>query len=274
MNSWRRLTLASAVEVSVKPAAFVLLAATICLVLAPLGCVLVLSFGGRHVTGAYRVTTPTLEWYSALPHEVGGDIWPNTLMLVLPVAIMGAIGGFACALNWWSPARAYTLLALGFGIAALPSAAYATALVHCCRLLGLTTSSMFILIAADLLWVLPFCTVIVMAGIGHIRETQVRSALEMAGGKRGVVIRRVILPPVFPSVVSACLVALLLSTNEYVRSTYMSGAVQLMSKYVYGKMSSGTDPSVYALTGINLGFAFTVVLGVLVGIRISRRLAQ
>jgi ABC-type spermidine/putrescine transport system permease subunit II len=217
---------------------------------------------------------PTLEWYSALPKEVEGDIWPNTLMLVLPVAVMGAIGGFVCALNWWTPARAYTLLALGFGIAALPSAAYATAFVHCFRLLGMSNASLFVLIVADVLWVLPFCTVIVMAGIGNIRETQVRSALEMAGGKRSAVIRTVIVPPVLPSFVSALLVAFLLSTNEYVRSTYMSGAIQLMSKYVYGKMSSGTDPTVYALTGVTLAFAFMVVLLAFAGNKLSKQLAR
>jgi ABC-type spermidine/putrescine transport system permease subunit II len=274
MDTWRKLSLKSTIDVSVKPIALLGLAVTLCLVLAPLGCVLILSFGRGQVFATNWAMTFTLEWYSKLPKEVEGDIWRNTLMLVLPVAVIGAIGGFVCALNWWIPARAYTLLALGFGVTALPSAAYAVAFVHCFRLLGLTTSSLFVLIAADVLWVLPFCTVIIMAGIGHIQENQVRAAIEMAGGKRRTVIRSVILPPVFPSFLSALLVALLLSTNEYVRSTYMSGATQLMSKYVYGRMSSGTDPTVYALTGVNLVFAFVVVLLAFVGNHFSKQLAR
>lgn len=49
------------------------------------------------------------------------------------------------------------------------------------------------------------------------------------------------------------LVALLLTSNEHVRGKYISGSRQLLSEYIYGKMQSGTVPTIYALSGVNVG---------------------
>src|SRR5207245_449287 len=160
--------------------ASLLLISTLAAVAAPLLCVLALSFRPADTNSSM----PSLVWYSAIGREIDPNIWINTLALAVPVAAIGTCAGFVGALNWWSPGRLYAVLALGFGVAALPSATHATAISYCFRLLGVTRSSIPILIITDSAWVLPFCAVIIIAGMGHIRESQICAGLEAAGGRR------------------------------------------------------------------------------------------
>ena len=41
---------------------------------------------------------------------------------------------------------------------------------------------------------------------------------------------------------------------------YLGGPITLIGKTVYGRMSSGTDPTVYALSGVNVLLAVGMVL--------------
>jgi spermidine/putrescine transport system permease protein len=221
--------------------------------------------------GTDQHKTLTFHWYLDLFQSIGPAAWWNTLYVSGTVAILGAALGFMGALNWWSPRRMYLLLSSSFVISSLPAAAQAAALAYSFRLLGLHRSITALLVAAHAVWVIPFCTIIILASFSAISDSQIGAALELSKGRRTVVAKKVILPTVGPAIVSSALIAFLLSINEYVRTMYLSGSVDLLSRKINGMMMSGTDPTVYAITGLNIALALAG-LGILsVGITFSRR---
>jgi len=213
----------------------------------------------------------TMHWYFALFQSISPASWRNTLFVSGSVAILGATLGFMAALNWWSPRRIYFLLAFSFVISSLPAAAEAAALAYSFRALGIHRSTMPLLVAAHAVWVVPFCTIIVSAAFSAISDSQISAAFELSKGRRIVVAKKVILPNVRPAIVSAALIAFLLSINEYVRTTYLSGSLDLLSRKINGMMMSGTDPTVYAVTGLNVALALAGLAVLTAGIALSRR---
>jgi spermidine/putrescine transport system permease protein len=236
------------------------LGASTLIVIMPLLSVLFLSVDDQLGVMNHVAHKLTLHWYFALPGELDDDVWSNTIVLTMVVAALGVIGGVCCALNWWERKRIYVLLAVAFGIAAVPGAAYATSLSHCFELLGVRESSAYILVIADVLWVMPFCAVVLISGVSRTTGSQLKAAMELTGGRRVLVAWTIVGPPAIPTIVSAFTVALLLTGNEYIRSMYLGGPITLIGKTVYGRMSSGTDPTVYALSGVNVLLAVGMVL--------------
>jgi spermidine/putrescine transport system permease protein len=250
---------------------FALAMSVFVVVVAPLIAVCAHSFtyiSADHATGL------TMRWYVSLFRSIDPAAWRNTLYMSGTVAILGAALGFIGALNWWSPRRIYLLLASSFVISSLPAAAEAAALAYSFRLLGVHSSTWALLVAAHAVWVAPFCTVIILAAFSAISDSQVGAAFELSKGRRSVVAKKVILPIVGPAIVSSALIAFLLSINEYVRTMYLSGSIDLLSRRINGMMASGTDPTVYAITGLNIALALAA-LGILtVGVSFSRRHRQ
>jgi ABC-type spermidine/putrescine transport system permease subunit II len=165
----------------------------------------------------------------------------------------------------------YFLLASSFVISSLPAAAEAAALAYSFRLLGFHRSNTALLVAAHAVWVIPFCTIIILASFSAISDSQIGAAFELSKGRRTVVTRKVILPTVGPAIASSALIAFLLSINEYVRTMYLSGSIDLLSRKINGMMMSGTDPTVYAITGLNIALALAGLGTLSVGVALSRR---
>ncbi len=241
------------------------------LVVAPLIAVCARSF---IYIGTDHRTVLTIRWYLALFNSIDSGAWWNTLYVSGTVAVLGAALGFVGALNWWTPRRMYLLLASSFVISSLPAAAEAAALAYSFRLFGIHRSTWELLVAAHAVWVVPFCTVIILAAFSAVSESQVGAAFELSKGNRFVVARKVILPIVGPALASSALIAFLLSINEYVRTMYLSGSIDLLSRKINGMMTSGTDPTVYAITGLNIALALAGLTILAVGIILSRRLRR
>jgi len=240
-------------------------------VLCPLLSVLFLSLNSRQVYAGRWVSTPTFKWYILLPHEIDGMAWGNTLWLSAGVTAVACFVAFLSALNWWKPLRLCTLLVLGFGVASVPAAAYSIALSHCFELVGIESSSGVILAVADVLWVLPFCTAVILLGMSRVTRNQLMAAWELSGGRRIVVVWWVVVPAVAGSITGALSIGLLLTTNEYVRAGYLGGPLELLGRVIYGKLSSGTDPTVYAITGANLAVSVLVVSAIVAMLGRRRR---
>jgi len=250
-------------------AAYVLLLTALGLVLVPLISVIALSVG---VIGpGMRWAAPDLRWYVSAAREFRSEVWINTWIVSIPVGVTGTMGGLLISLNFWRPRMLMSLLFASFCIASLPSAVHATAVAHAFKLLGMHESSLSVLVAADCIWVLPFCSIIILAAIGQVRESHLCAGMEISGAKERIVLTRLILRPILPALFSSFLVAVLLTSNEYVRAAYMSGSAQLLSKYIYGKMQSGADPTVYALAGVNIFAALVVIVVMYFGFWLSRR---
>lgn len=245
-----------------------------------LGAILLIVLGPSLLTVLVSVTDnppqvpprgTSLRSYFQLFREVDSSMLANTLLLAIPVGIFGAFGGFMCSLMWGSPIRRNALLISSFLIAALPPTVQCVALGHVYRLLGGQEASWLLLFCAHLLWALPFCAITVISAVSQIHESVIRSAFEMAGEKHHVVATRLMLPLVWPAILSAFVVGFLLSFNEYVRTTHLSGSQTYMVEYAYGKMKSGADLSVFALASLGVIPAIFAILILIISLWLVKR---
>jgi len=227
--------------------------------ISPLLLIVFLSFSSDGHTVRGKSGIPSLQWYRAIvSSDRVVDAWTSAIEVAVPVGLLGAFFGFLSALSWWSPYKRFSLLAVSVLIAQIPATAYSLGLIHLIKALDIDTySSLIPVTISHLLWVLPFCMITIMTSVSQIGSGLIDAAFDLGASSRkvayGIVFRLV-----WPSVISAFLVGFLLSLNEYVRTSYLSGSTQMLSEYIYGKMMSGSDPMVYALGGINVALALVV----------------
>jgi spermidine/putrescine transport system permease protein len=231
------------------------------LLISPLLLIVFLSFSSDRHLARDKSGIPTLQWYRAI---VSSDrvvsAWSSAIGVAVPVGLLGAFLGFLSALSWWAPHKRLGLVTVSVLMAQIPPTAYSLGLIHSLKAVDLETSSSLIpVIISHLLWVLPFCMITIMTSVSQISSGLIDAAFDLGASTRkvayGIVFRLV-----WPSVISAVLVGFLLSLNEYVRTSYLSGSTQMLSEYIYGRMMSGSDPMVYALGASNVALALVVTL--------------
>jgi spermidine/putrescine transport system permease protein len=213
----------------------------------------------------------TFEWYFEAITGSGHESMMNSIWFAILIGILGTILGGIEALNWWNRTWRELLIGVSFAVAALPGSLYSIGLMQLLLILGVRHSSSVALVTAQVLLVMPFCATLMMAGLSHVQEGVVSAGLELTDGRSGVVALKVVLPLAWPSIVSSFVVGFLISINEFVRTSYLSGSERYLSKYIYGKMNSGADPSVYALGGINVLAAGLAVVAIAFSMSVVRK---
>ena len=229
------------------------------LLLGPLSLTVFLSFSRDRTVSPGKSKIPTLQWYRAI---VSSDrvvsAWSSAIEVAIPVGLLGAFLGFLSALSWWSPRQRLGLLTVSILMAQIPPTAYSLGLIESLKAVNLETSSSLIPVTiSHLLWVLPFCMITIMTSMSQINSGLIDAAFDL-GASAWKVAYGIVFRLVWPSVISAFLVGFLLSLNEYVRTSYLSGSTQMLSEYIYGRMMSGSDPMVYALGASNVALALLV----------------
>jgi ABC-type spermidine/putrescine transport system permease subunit II len=235
----------------------------------PLVSIVILSVSGQK--GSTGFWSQTLGWYEVALRDprMLGAAW-STVAVALPVGLLGAAAGFTCALTWWYPRGKYVVVAICFLVSAIPADIQSFALTRIGRFLGIHQSSLVLLVIAHVLWVLPYCAILIIAGLNCMKVSVVEAAAERGRHRWGVVLYG-LLPLMWPSVLSAFLVAFLMSANEYDRTSHLSGGTELLSQFVYGRMMSGTDPSVYAIASLTVVLSILLSCVVACGIWWTRR---
>jgi spermidine/putrescine transport system permease protein len=84
--------------------------------------------------------------------------------------------------------------------------------------------------------------------MGSVRNSWLMAASDL-GASWGRRFLDVTLPLIRPGLVSAFLFAFLLSLNEFSRAFYLVGRQNTLPIEMFGKMSSGANPTIYALSG-------------------------
>jgi len=223
-------------------------------VLAPVGAVVAMSLTEMSHAGG---STFTLQYYlAAFGNESIKEAWFASLSVAVPVGLSCGILGFACGLTWLSNKWRFVVI-FGMAILALlPPDVYVLGLLQLAKSLGSKEASLAWVGIAQVAGALPFCTAIVFAVNSAIDPFLLNVGMEL-GASRLRLLSGVLLRLTWQGVASAFLTGMLLSLNDYTRVSYLSGSVQFLTLYVYGKMKSGTDPTVYAVGSIN---AIAVIL--------------
>jgi spermidine/putrescine transport system permease protein len=127
--------------------------------------------------------------------------------------------------------------------------------------------SMVTVVAGHLLWAMPFSFIVILTSFSAVRTSYLMAAADLGASWY----RRLIditLPLVRPGLISAFLFGFLLSLNEYSRAFYLVGRQNTLPIAMFGKMNTGANPTIYALSGAIL---VTSILCVLLILQLQRR---
>lgn len=237
-------------------------------VLAPVAAVIAMSLTGVSDVGA---TNPTLRYYFAAFHSGPiKDAWITSLSVAIPVGLSCGVLSFACGLSWLNKRWRIAVICAMAILALLPPDVYVLGLLSLARSLGSRQASLVWVAVAQTAGALPFCTAIIFAVNSTFDPFLLNVGREL-GASRLRLLYSVLFRLTWHGVASAFLMAILLSLNDYTRVSYLSGSVQFLTLYIYGKMKSGTDPTVYAVGSINAIGAILFFFFALLVIKLSGR---
>lgn len=216
------------------------------IVMAPVVAVLLMSTVTVSTAGT---TVYSLRNYGhAWADLVAREALMTSLLVALPVGIVCGVVAFACGLLWWHRRLRMALLCGLAMLALIPADAYVLGLLGVMRMVGRQEASLFWVGLAQVSAALPFGAAITFVANSLI-DVHVFNVAAEIGASRVRVIWDIILKLVWRSVVAAGVTGLLVSFADYTRAWYLSGNVQLLPLYLYGRLKAGTDPRVYAIGG-------------------------
>lgn len=124
------------------------------------------------------------------------------------------------------------------------------------------------LVLSHSLFCVPYVYVMVQLRLKEIDKSIIEAAKDL-GAANGQIIRTILLPLVMPSVLTASLLAMAISLDDVVISTYMAGPTSTtLPVHIFSMMRVGVTPKINALcTLILAGTFFIVGLGQLFNIK-------
>jgi ABC-type spermidine/putrescine transport system permease subunit II len=112
---------------------------------------------------------------------------------------------------------------------------------------------------AEVLWTLPFATLIVLTSMSSLSPTLRRASYDL-GASRWETFRRVEFPLIQPGVLGAFLFSFLLAFNEFSRAHFVSGRSTTFPVYLYTHAYTGGLPkTVYAVSTVLVLGTFLLV---------------
>ena len=240
-------------------------AATYIFLLAPIVVVVVFSVT-KSATG-YEWTGFTLDWYKELASSSRLlDALKVSLIVGFSSAalsvLIGLLAAFAMARRKFRGKFVFSGMVLMPLV--VPELVLATSL-----LIMLTRASLQLgypsLILGHVIITLPYAALIQLARISSLNK-EVEEAAADLGATPGEVIRLVIVPQVLPAMLTAFIFAFLVSFDDIVMSTFLSGVgTTMLPVNIYSMLKLGVSPVVNALGTILVGL--TLLLTVTTGVR-------
>jgi len=186
------------------------------------------------------------RWYVGI---VRNEAFTSSLVLSLFVAVSSAfistILSFAISLAFFNKTQRIIVTFLIVILGLLPSDILSLGINRLSLLLGLYNSNTILLFFGLILYCLPFCVLLFWIRYYFIDKSILIVAKDLGLNRLSIVIK-ILIPLTSLVLLSSLLFSFLLSFNEYTRSSYLSGSDVLLSEFLYGKLNSGTDPSIYA----------------------------
>lgn len=204
----------------------------------------------------------SLHWYDELFQDRG--LWQaffNSISLGLCASLTATLMGlFACVHLFLQRSKRqqslYTLLLL---LVIIPDLVLGVALLiffNICQIpLGF-----FSLLIAHITFCIPFAMLTINARILTLDSNLYFSALDL-GASRWLALRRIILPLLWPAVLSAFLLGFTLSFDDVIISYFVAGPdFSILPLAIYSLVRSGVTPELNALCTITFGLSMILVI--------------
>ncbi|NLJ40169.1 MAG: ABC transporter permease [Clostridiales bacterium] len=210
----------------------------------------------------------TLDWYRELFSDgVIGQSFKTSIQVALLTSVLSAVLGTAAAIISLSVSKRVEKTIQGVMILPLlvPEVALGISLLIFFTALGLPFGHLTLVLSHSLFCV-PYIYIMVQLRLKEIDKSVIEAARDL-GATRGQTIRTIIIPLVMPSIITASLLALAMSLDDVVISSYMSGPRSTtLPVHIFSMMRVGVTPKINALcTLILVGTFFIVGLGQLAG---------
>ena len=200
----------------------------------------------------------TTRWYTELLYDT--QVWSafyNSLIIAVSSVLLSIT--LAVALVYGASSRLKKLFVLFYGSVLLPEIVLAVGLLSFFSFfsvpLGLTT-----LIVGHTLLGLGFAVPIIHARFEELEQNLTEASLDL-GATPAQTFFKINLPLLFPAVLAAALLVLIISFDDFLISFFCSGSsTQTISLYIFAMIRSGVSPVINALSTIILGISIIIVL--------------
>ncbi|MFY9493743.1 MAG: ABC transporter permease [Limnochordia bacterium] len=225
----------------------------------PVISVILYSFNASSSTAQW--TGFTLDWYRQLfADRVIGAAFRVSVQVAIITSLVSAVLGTATAVIAMWVSRGMKRTIQGFMLLPLlvPEVALGISLLFFFNTLGLPFGRLTLVLSHSLFCV-PYVYIMVQLRLQEIDKSILESARDL-GATRWQMVKTIILPLVAPSILTASLLALALSLDDVVISTYMSGPkTTTLPVHIFSMMRVGVTPKVNALCTLILVGTFFIV---------------
>lgn len=216
----------------------------------------------------------TLKWYQELFRDrVIAESFKISMQVAFLTSGLSAVLGTGAAIIAMSVTENMKKALQGMMLLPLlvPEIALAISLLFFFNALRLPFGILTLVLAHSLFCV-PYVYIMVQLRLQEIDRSILESARDL-GATKWQVIKTIILPLVTPSIVTASLLALAMSLDDVIISTYMSGPrTTTLPVHIFSMMRVGVTPKVNALcTLILVGTFFIVGFSQLVGKKTNKK---
>ena len=225
----------------------------------PVLSVILYSFNANASTAKW--TGLTLEWYRQLFRDrVIGQAFVISIEVAILTAILSAILGTAAAVVSLSLTERMKKAVQWVMLLPLlvPEVALGVSLLMFFNALGLPFGHLTLVLSHSLFCV-PYMYVMVRSRLAEIDRAIIESARDL-GATKWQTVKTIILPLVMPSIITAGLLAVAMSLDDVVISTYMSGPrTTTLPVHIFSMMRVGVTPKVNALCTLILFGTFLII---------------
>ena len=215
----------------------------------PIAVLVVLSFNAsrsRVVWGGF-----TLEWYQNLLHN--NDVMAalqNTLTIGFASAAIATGIGLLAAIGIDAMRKRSYTLTLGIGNIPMLNADIVTGIALMLWFSRFTNLGYVSILLAHITFNIPYVILSILPKLQQM-DMSVYEAARDLGANSVTAFVRVILPMIFPSVMSGFFMALTMSMDDFVVTYFTKGAgINTLSTMIYGELKRGIKPEMYALSTI------------------------
>lgn len=235
----------------------------------PIGVLVVLSFNdsrSRVVWGGF-----TLEWYRTL--FANSDVLAaleNTLSIGFASAAIATAIGLLGALGIDAMRKKSYSITLGVGNIPMLNADIVTGIALMLWFAKFLDLGYMSILLAHVTFNIPYVILSILPKLQQM-DVSVYEAARDLGANSVTAFIRVILPGIFPAIMSGFFMALTMSMDDFVVTYFTKGAgINTLSTMIYGELKRGIKPEMYALSTL----IFAVVLVILLIINYAPRIRQ
>lgn len=234
---------------------------------APIAVLIVYSFNAGKSRGKWEGFT--LEWYRTLFHnqQIKAALYYTLLIAILSAAIATVIGvAAAIGLSWMKPCWQKAAMNVNYLPVLNPDIVTGIALMLFFVSVGVRLGFGTMLLA-HIIFNIPYVILSVAPRLKRTSGRLMEAAMDL-GATPMQALRKVVLPEIFPGIMTGFLIAFTLSIDDFVISFFTTGSgVSNLSIEIYSMARRGIKPEINALSTL----LFTAVLVLLIGINLLSR---